>query len=226
MRDKNILYTLNILQRFYRDIRPFLPVSMREDIDRQLQELDKDDKITLKVLEHKMSEIGKLLYPYRKASREFYDAYRYELGEQLFESHVPKHLQKHYKLFLVHGGTHEDIFTGHAVHFFTPEERTDFIQVAIDVDHALKAHTIQAVQSTHKKSFDVRVAALQRDVEVMQHEIQELYNLADNTNEPYQAHIRATAEGIEHGFAFLGPSPHVGYVAQLVEEYRERSKEI
>lgn len=221
MRKKNIVYTLNILQRFYRDIRLFLPLSIQKDIDGRLHALVDDKEITLELLEYEMCEIGKIIYPYQKAAREFYTSYRYELGKKFFESRLSHRLRQRYHLFCAHGGTHENILTGHAVHFFTPEERTDFVEVAIDVDHALKEHTLQAIQSIYKKSFYDRVTVLQHDVECMQQEIEALYDLARISTDSYKAHIQATAKGIEHGFAFLGPQPNIAYVSQIVNAYTE-----
>jgi hypothetical protein len=217
-------HTLDIFERVYTYVRPFVPKVLQEEIRIVLDCHRNDSQLTLEGLEDSLIMIGKKVWPYRRAFQEFRDRYHNQFGERFLLAQLSRGLKKKYDTYVVHGGRTDHVHSGQAAHFFSDDERVELYNALILVNEDIRQHVIQAIHSVDAGMYQGRVEEFHSTLALLETQMRVLHDLKSGNHvhgqvkEEIHAHIR----GLEHGFGFLGPVVTEHDVRRAVEHFAGR----
>lgn len=222
-----IQHTRAIFERLAETVPPLVPQAIRADLKQALEQVESNDTLTLEEVEATVLSFGKRLWPYRRAFDEFYDLSESELAELFLLQRLPPKMKKRYQEFLAHGGSFQDLRSGHPAMFFSIEERMKLCEILVDVSTAIRGYTKQRVASTERQRYEERIVEFQTILEDMEKRLDTLRQMAEDEQEhpDLAAEIRAQIRAFEQGLCLLGPNTSYDAVCRAEEHVVGRKVE-
>lgn len=218
-------HTIDIFARINDRLPPLLPEEIKKEFGHALEHMQSDVTITSVDVEEMVIGMGKKIWPYWKAFGEFLDLYQGKFGEKFLLARLSLALKSKFKDFKEHGGTYQDLRSGHPSDFFgSSEEILEIKQALVEVDGDVHLQAEQAVLSTERIQYEEMVVEFQNILDSIEDRLQTLRTMAEDEEEhPRLAEeIREQIKTFEFGLCLLGPNTRYDHVDHAEDYFVER----
>jgi len=216
--------TLYLFEKFSKHYPPFLPLEVKEKMQKIFLDTTKKASLSAQEIELAMIKIGYEVWPYNQAYYEFFNKAWEEKGEHYFVSFLDENLISRYRDFKLYGGTFKDVFSGNPANFFDIEERGELCKALVESCSLVDKFVRQEVVSLGEKEYMAKVEDCRKILKRVKKEIEDLYALAyKETDHPILVdEIKEKIKSFEESLCWLGPELNTASVCDSVEFFTER----
>jgi hypothetical protein len=198
------------------------PADKKEVMKKRYKEFLADKKIACAMVEDSIDNLGKEIWPYRKAWQEIYEKYGRVREDEYFEKHLPAGLRDKYFSCKKEGGGHclrEYRLCGKMETCFTPDEKFLLNETVITSLGEVKKEVDGLVLGEKRDEYQALFKKWSSEQKKLEDEIGELKNLAAK-NPKWQAEILDRVKTMEEGWSAMERDITLEEVREAVDFYR------
>jgi hypothetical protein len=220
-------YTIIFWEQQCADHPPLAPESVRTDMHAVINGIRRG-ALAVSEAEERLIRHGKALWPYRRAFADLSAWFHAHIGTHFLAPHIPKPLQRKCNEFAAHGGTLEHLRRSPPASFFDETERETLRAAFARQERDIKAHTVQAALSSHRREYETLINRYEASLTAMEADREALLTLARAEEEDFPdlaAEIRASVRGVDESLCQLGPGCAPDALARAREHFLGRKRE-
>ncbi len=226
MYNNDVQHTLYIFQKMHDGLPPLVPTNIAKTLGLALREAQKKAGISVEELENVMIDIGRQIWPYRRAFDDICRIYEADLGHKLLAARASHDVRKKVELLTTMGGGFHDLHSGGSHDMFEHHERAELMGHLVDLKHDVRKHATQAILSHDKGRYEEKVEHYGKMVEEINELLEDMRQFAhEEAHEGVAEDIHSHARSIDLQFAHLAPRVDIVEVRRLPEYYRGKHEE-
>ena len=168
----------------------------------KFKEFEADENVTRDKIEEQIVEIGKAVWPYRKAYEDMVSTYAQEKLEEFFKKHLSAPTLEKFEQFIKAGGNIKDFRRGKEFEeAFTPEENMEIEKALFDVQEDIKEFMKNIVQE-NQAEYEESLSIYTQKQEDLLNMMQSLKGMASKS-EKWASEILNKVRDLEQGWSVV-----------------------
>ncbi|MCF6276953.1 MAG: hypothetical protein L3J07_03865 [Candidatus Magasanikbacteria bacterium] len=227
MNNFNSQHTLNLLELFYNDLPPMVPVEVEDRMGQVLKSARKNEA-DLQELEQIAIFFGRYLWPFWRSFYDLIGEHHKNLGEGFFVDKLENNLKSKYRDYKHSGKTFSDIKKGRGIEDFSYEERRLLNEFLVEVGGDIKKFTKQSIYSTSDKKYRKNIEKYRKILKEVDKTLEKLRKMAEENEKDCPSlseEIISKVQYFENSLCRFAPELDYREVFGAEEHFCNRKKE-
>ena len=196
--------TIELFEHLYNHLPPLFPAEVALEMKNELKNMVQHT--SLKEVENTMIKFGYDIWPWNQAYKHFLDVARDQLGEHFLLPQMSNGLREKYLDFKAFNGELNDLQTGRAASFFTPEERAELCGELVNMQTQLRDYVNRDLVGVNQKKYFNKIEEYEKLLEKIKFHLTALGNLAgqEEKDSVLFGEINSRIRDFEHSLCSLG----------------------